>query len=500
MLEEAQALFQHVTREAHQLLPCSSVSLFLGCPDAALRHTLLDLLSCQQSHLVSSYGPISPALLLRDWRVHALCDVAIQKGQIQGRNIALLAEAPDQTFNVLCAPIERPGGVLGFLLLADSFPDTFSTGQYRLLRSYLPQVARQVEKGLRHMCNLPGLAQLATSSEPSPPHEHETAQMAPLQKLATAHRSDQRVEECAQELALVSQHLKELERLKHEFISMVSHELRTPLTAIKGYAVLLQAYGIPDNLDTAHRDELTSSRQREYLDIIMEQANHLEVLISDLLDISRIHAGRLALHIAPVDIVQLSQRVALLTQRQVDQALPDKYFIRCAFAPQLPPAFADADRVQQVLTNLLDNAVKYTPNGGLIEVIAQLASAPQPVPAQQSSSAWPALLQKPAWISITVRDQGIGIPVTEHEKLFQPFSRLQYPSEQRIPGVGLGLYITRRLVDAMHGQISLSSQEGAGTSVTVTLPAVFASFDTESSPGFLTAPATENAKLTLPSS
>ena len=267
---------------------------------------------------------------------------------------------------------------------------------------------------------------------------------------------------------------------------MVTHELRTPLTAIKGYAGLLQAYSVSDRLNlslSGAKDrsesksgtgEITPARQQQYLDIIMEQANHLEVLIGDLLDVSRIQAGRLALRYCTVNLAQLCQQVVQVAQHRLDQKQAEKYRIQYYLPPNLPLVWADPDRVRQVLTNLLENAIKYSPDGGLIEVLAYSyptlssnytsgisASIPQ---TPQSPS------HKPSIMHITVRDSGIGIPKEQQSLLFKPFNRLAHPSTDHIPGTGLGLYITRKIVEAMGGNITLLSSEGHGTSVTFTLP------------------------------
>jgi signal transduction histidine kinase len=275
----------------------------------------------------------------------------------------------------------------------------------------------------------------------------------------------------------LDQQRQELDRLKNEFISMVSHELRTPLTAIKGYVVLLQAYGVTDA--TVESDpgegEMTPARQREYLDIIMEQTSHLEVLISDLLDVSRIHAGRLSLRRSQVDMAALCPRVVQLINTLLYQQYPERYIIECRLAPDLPLVFADSDRVQQVLTNLLENAVKYSPDGGPIEVIV----APRPPLADlYGGITSPELIstQKQAagpgqeMVYVTVRDQGIGISPDQQSQLFKPFSRLEHPLTSGVPGAGLGLYITYKLVEAMGGSVTLTSRMGIGTSVTFTLP------------------------------
>ncbi len=257
-----------------------------------------------------------------------------------------------------------------------------------------------------------------------------------------------------------------------EFISIISHELRIPLASIKGYAGLLQAYGTVENAVP----EMTAARQQSYLSTIMEQADHLEVLIDDLLNMSHIHAGRLALRFTHVDVSQLCQQVVELAQQRVSQQQPGRYVIRCLLDEGLPLALADPDRVRQVLTNLLENAIKYSPEGGTIEVLAH--SAHISLPASYHSSAEfelreeAALPQGAPMLHVTVRDQGIGIAHEQLTLLFKPFSRLEQAGADQIPGAGLGLYIARKLVEAMNGSITLYSSAGEGTSVTFTLPVV----------------------------
>ena len=254
-------------------------------------------------------------------------------------------------------------------------------------------------------------------------------------------------------------------KMKNEFISMVSHELRNPLTAIKGYAVLLQAYGIPEHSDECNVTVLGPQRQRQYLDNIMEQTKHLEVLISDLLDISRLHAGRLILRYRNVNVALLCQRVVQLIQQKYDQSSAQHYEITCTLPPDLPMVWADPDRVQQVLTNLLDNAeISVTTH----RAIRQPSSEEGLVAMNEDGPM--SLLQTPDEVFISVRDNGIGIAQEQQQHLFQPFKRLEHALTNEIPGAGLGLYITGKLVEAMEGRITLDSREGEGTRVIITLP------------------------------
>jgi signal transduction histidine kinase len=412
MLVKAEGRYQHLTQQIFNLVGPGSVHLFLGCPDSQLRHPLLDLLSAPNYHSVACTGSPDTIPLLQNEHIRALCDLAIQTGQVQTVDQWQSYIYDNDHQSIAVAPLERPAGILGFFLLTAPHINAFYHGERLLLHHYLPQVAQNLENDLRSLSS--------NLSHPS----------------------------------------------SNEFISMVSHELRTPLTAIKGYAVLLQAYSYNSSEDGS--DELmTPLRQQEYLDIIMEQANHLEVLISDLLDVSRLHAGRMHLRCSHIDAPQLCRRVIRLIQQRVDHQYPGRYEITCMVDPDFPLVWADADRVQQILTNLLENAVKYSPNGGLIEVIASLF--PPNALLETDIKRDIALPQEPS-VYISIRDQGIGISLEQQTRLFKPFSRLEHVLTIDVPGAGLGLYITRKLVEAMGGKITLHSNEGAGTSVIFTLP------------------------------
>src|SRR6266487_3147103 len=250
--------FQHIIRQICELVECNSAHLLLGCSELELRHPLLDLYSATPTtySVIASCGPSSSdsTLLLQSEQILALCDSAMQTGHIQSIN-QLQAYTPQNTAiqSICIVPLERPAGMLGLLILTNTYPGAFYAGERLLLKHYLPPVVQQLERDLRSLN--PAKATQAT---------------LPLQPQS-----------------------KELGSLKHEFISMISHELRTPLSAIKGYAVLLQAYGAAGCRHEDGEAEISPARQHEYLDIIMQQTSHLEVLISDLLDISCIHSGRL---------------------------------------------------------------------------------------------------------------------------------------------------------------------------------------------------------------
>ena len=446
----ADARLHKLAHQARNLLKCVAASLLLGCPDPKLRHPLLDRLLSNDYHYARSYGSTDLISLLRDERTRALCDMAVQTGHVQSLNHFHTHAGNTSVQSIAIAPLERPAGLLGFLFLFNPLAGAFNIAEHLLLNSYVHTAAQHLEEDLRKLCAaFPSFKETSIADNSSRAVTH------------TPRNNSQQ---------------KEVDQLKNEFVSMVSHELRTPLTAIKGYAGLLQAYSVPDRLNRTENKsstgEITPARQQQYLDIIMEQANHLEVLIGDLLDVSRIQAGRLALRFCNVNVAQLCQQVVQVAQHRMDQKQAEKYRIQSNLAPNLPLAWADPDRLRQVLTNLLENAIKYSPDGGLIEVLAY----PQPVSKQAmtGNTASPQTAptsQKPLMIHITVRDSGIGIPQEQQSLLFQPFNRLEHPSTDHIPGTGLGLYITRKIVEAMGGDITLLSSEGRGTSVTFTLPA-----------------------------
>jgi signal transduction histidine kinase len=358
------------------------------------------------------------SLALQDERVRVLCAMALQNGCRINRG-----ELPRDGGSVAVAVLERPAGVLGFLLCISSELGAFQLGECRLLAQYLPELARQVELALSW-----SVETTCTPVDAAPTNTQE----------------------------------------QNAFISMVSHELRVPLTAIKGYAGLLQAFDTSAAPDETSSLGMSAHRRQQYLNVIMEQTSHLEVLIGDVLDISRIQSGRLALHYGRVDLAQLCRGVAQLMQSRADQQQPGRYSVLCSVDPVLPLAWADADRVQQVLANLVENAIKYSPAGGLVEIRASIHPDEQPV---ETAREQPCRFSREAsHIYVTVRDSGIGIAQQQQSALFKPFTRLDHPATRHVSGAGLGLYIARRLTEAMHGHLTLRSSVGQGTSVTFTLP------------------------------
>lgn len=235
--------------------------------------------------------------------------------------------------------------------------------------------------------------------------------------------------------------LKEAERLKDEFVALVSHELKNPLTSIKGYVQLLRA-----QLDTRVQERLTEQEQM-CLNIVEEEADRLAALASDVIDVSRLQSGRLVLRIDDLDLAALTRQIVerlQITTREHHLCLttqPGSIWIR-----------ADRNRLEQVLLNLIGNAIKYTPQGGNIDISVTQASDEQSV-------------------QVNIQDHGIGIPLEQQARLFSRFSRASNAAAHGITGTGLGLFLCRELIERHGGHIWLTSEEGQGSTFSFVLPA-----------------------------
>jgi signal transduction histidine kinase/ActR/RegA family two-component response regulator len=228
----------------------------------------------------------------------------------------------------------------------------------------------------------------------------------------------------------------EAERAKTDFVSNVSHELRTPLTSIKGYGDLL-ASGAAGGLN-----EL----QSHFLKVIQGSADRLTTLINDLLDISRIDSGRLKLETKPIQMETILHNVAEMIRPQCDKK---KLRLGLNIEPKVVSVLGDENRLTQVVTNLVSNACRYTPEGGSITL---------------------ALSNPDGEVRVDVIDTGIGIAAEDQAKVFQRFYRVNNPTIQEVAGTGLGLPISKMLVEMHGGRMWLSSELGKGSSFTFILP------------------------------
>ncbi|MDQ5822166.1 MAG: GAF domain-containing protein [Actinomycetota bacterium] len=227
-----------------------------------------------------------------------------------------------------------------------------------------------------------------------------------------------------------------VERMKADFISTVSHELRTPLAAIYGAALTLRREDV--KLDSLHSQQL--------LAVVAEEADRLARIVNDILWASRVDSGSLQMSIESCDVPELARSVIEVARLR----LPENVELELSAPADLPRAAADPDKVLQVLTNLVDNAIKYSPDGGNVQLEFGPAGDRR--------------------VRIAVRDEGLGIPVPEQTRIFEKFYRLDPNLTRGVGGTGLGLYICRELVRRMDGRIWVETRRPRGTTFVVELP------------------------------
>ncbi len=237
----------------------------------------------------------------------------------------------------------------------------------------------------------------------------------------------------ASELSAQNERLRELDRLKDEFIATVSHELRTPLTSIIGYIELLRDEGM-DGPNTG-----------QFTEVIGRNAEQLLRLVGDLLFLSRMRTGKLAIDLHATDLAGLAAKAVAEMRPQARR----KNVELVLSATAVPPFAADPVRITQLLGNLISNAVKFTGAGGRVEVS---------IGAQEDGAV------------LAVADTGAGIPAADREKIFERFYRSATAARLVVPGTGLGLPIVKAIVEAHGGSITVDSAEGQGSTFTVHLP------------------------------
>lgn len=249
--------------------------------------------------------------------------------------------------------------------------------------------------------------------------------------------------------AQINAELTRANESKSEFVSFVAHELKTPMTSMKGYADLLMS-GVVGPMN---------DQQRDFLTTIRSNIDRMNTLVSDLNDVTKLQTNNLQIEPAPVDF----QAVVQETLRPLHKQLDDKEQRLTLNLPDgLPPILADQNRLIQVMTNLVSNAHKYSPEGSEIVITGRLMEKNLDAKGRD---------QGPA-LHVSVRDQGIGMSEEDLQKLFTPYFRSENPQTRLQPGTGLGLTITRGIIERHRGQVWVESVLGEGTTFNFTIPVV----------------------------
>jgi PAS domain S-box-containing protein len=252
-------------------------------------------------------------------------------------------------------------------------------------------------------------------------------------------RAEERLKEYANELERANEELRRIDEIKSEFVSVASHELRTPLAAIKS-AVQLILKG---------KTGAINENQAKFLLMAERNIDRLTNLLNDLLDLSRIESGKIWMNFEEIDVKgPIEFTLSSLKTKANEKSIQ----LKMDFPTELPTVYADREKLEQILTNLIGNAIKFTPDGGDISVSAR--------PFHENRNE----------VAISVRDSGIGIPEEQLNKVFDKFHQVEDSLQRSVSGTGLGLAITKGLVEAGHGKIWVESEVGKGSTFTFTLP------------------------------
>lgn len=233
--------------------------------------------------------------------------------------------------------------------------------------------------------------------------------------------------------------IRRVERMKTAFVSTVSHELRTPMTAIQGFIQTL--------LDDPEEEYYDRETRREFYSIINTECERLKRMINNLLNVSRIERGvALEMDFRPIDLPALIEKVI-----GFQASYTSKHQLVTEIQPDFPTIIADEDKIDQVLTNLVNNAIKYSPNGGEVKVTATYD-------------------EEQKIVRVAVSDQGLGIPKEAMPKLFQKFQRVDAEDRKSIAGTGIGLFLVKDFIERHGGKIWVESEYGKGSTFIFTLP------------------------------
>ncbi|HEY7319177.1 MAG TPA: GAF domain-containing protein [Candidatus Binatia bacterium] len=417
------------TEIANVLQVMASAPTELDCVLTTIHHNALRLCEADsgvtftfdgvQFHLSVATDNVSPEALayLREWSIRPGPETPLRRAGLELRPVSTSDIFADQRFSppeiyrregvcaVVAAPMLKESKLLGAIVLTRREAKPFTDGQIHLLTTFANQAAIALE-------NVHLFQELRDRT----------------QELARYN----------EEIKLANEKLKELDRLKSSFVSNVSHELRTPLTAIESLA---------DNLLDGVTGPLTT-KQSAYMVGIKESTERLERLINDLLDLSVIEAGKATLKPTSFPLMKLLRDVADTLKPMADAK---QIAVEIGSTNGHSLAWADRDKVTQVLTNLIGNAVKFTPALGKVTMDVSAT--------------------EDAWLRVSITDSGPGIPPDETTRIFDEFYQMNQPGRDKSKGVGLGLAISKKLVEMHGGKIQVESVFGRGSSFSFTLPA-----------------------------
>jgi two-component system sensor histidine kinase BarA len=385
----------------------------------------------------------------------------VKDGPVEAKDGArpLGGDAPSGVFAVPCfsgcrylvMPIHHEGSVLGRAVFGPFVPDDLTAPPPNVATTTGPGFdARKAHEMMQRMRHAP-------ESTVAKVMGHFRAMVDSLvfagQKVfLTSHvhieatrESFREIEAKNRELTLTNERLRELDRLKSNFLATVSHELRTPLTSIIGYSeMLVQGMAGPLTPD-----------QDEYVKTILDKGESLLALISSILDITQIEAGRVRLALGACDINDVAKQAVTSV---APQAQKKKLGLEARYAPGMGRASVDREKVRQCLVNLLANSLKFTPEGGRVRVTV-LPDAP------------PGLLAPGRMaFAIMVEDTGIGIPREQFERIFETFYQVDQSSTRQHGGAGLGLSIVRNFVEAHGGRVHVESEVGRYSRFILAIP------------------------------
>jgi signal transduction histidine kinase len=273
--------------------------------------------------------------------------------------------------------------------------------------------------------------------------------------LASVRESYRELEAKNDKLQVAYDRLKELDRLKSNFLATVSHELRTPLTSIIGYSEMLLE-GIAGEV---------VGEQREFVTTIREKGDQLLTLIKGLLDLSKLESGTMSLRKGLVEVPPLVRDVV---QTMAPHAKKKGILLLAELEAGLPPLWADAERLRQVFLNLLENAIKFTSAAGSVKILGRLTNIAAPGAGEEGGLVL--LGAQRTAVELRVADTGIGIPEAERQRVFDAFYQVDSSSTREQGGTGLGLSIVKRLVEGHDGTVHVEANQPQGTVFVVCIP------------------------------